>query len=140
VKNQILSLSIFLIFFIYLISSKAFAHGGRTDASGCHNCRTGACAGTYHCHGGGSAIISVPTTNQYAPSSNQIQLPTPNTSNQNIKNMQEQVTNNSQTMDKRSEPKANTSSGSDPKDTSVLLASIMGVLGLGYFIFSIFNR
>ena len=26
------------------------AHGGRLDANGGHNCRTGSCAGTYHCH------------------------------------------------------------------------------------------
>jgi endonuclease YncB( thermonuclease family) len=32
--------------------SKAFAHGGRLNASGCHNQRSN---GTYHCHRGGSS-------------------------------------------------------------------------------------
>ncbi len=27
-----------------------FAHGGRLDSQGGHNCRVGSCAGTYHCH------------------------------------------------------------------------------------------
>jgi len=28
----------------------AFSHGGGLDWQGGHNCRTGSCAGTYHCH------------------------------------------------------------------------------------------
>jgi hypothetical protein len=35
-------------------SSIIFSHSGRTNSSGCHNCNVGSCAGTYHCHGGGS--------------------------------------------------------------------------------------
>jgi len=27
-----------------------FAHGGRLDSQGGHNCRVKSCAGTYHCH------------------------------------------------------------------------------------------
>ena len=30
--------------------SIVFAHGGRLDSQGGHNCRVGSCAGTYHCH------------------------------------------------------------------------------------------
>lgn len=30
-----------------------YAHSGRTDSSGGHNCYTGPCAGTYHYHNGG---------------------------------------------------------------------------------------
>ncbi len=39
------------------------AHSGRTDSSGGHNCRVGACAGTYHYHNGGGA--TTPTTTPY---------------------------------------------------------------------------
>jgi len=28
----------------------AYSHGGGLDSRGGHNCRTGSCAGTYHCH------------------------------------------------------------------------------------------
>jgi hypothetical protein len=41
------------ILFLFSVTP-IFSHSGRTDSSGCHNCRTGACAGTYHCHNGGS--------------------------------------------------------------------------------------
>ncbi len=30
--------------------SIVFAHSGRLDSQGGHNCRDGSCAGTYHCH------------------------------------------------------------------------------------------
>lgn len=41
----------------------AQAHPGRTDANGGHNCRVGACAGTYHYHnGGGSSSTPQPST------------------------------------------------------------------------------
>lgn len=43
-----LALGLFLVF-----PSVIFAHSGRTNSSGCHNCNVGACAGTYHCHNGG---------------------------------------------------------------------------------------
>lgn len=26
------------------------SHGGRIDSRGGHNCKSGSCAGTYHCH------------------------------------------------------------------------------------------
>ncbi|MBP9687247.1 YHYH domain-containing protein [Candidatus Woesebacteria bacterium] len=41
------------------------AHSGRTNSSGCHNCNVGSCAGTYHCHGGGS--YQAPSTATYKP-------------------------------------------------------------------------
>ena len=31
-------------------AQSAGAHGGGLDGQGGHNCRTGSCAGTYHCH------------------------------------------------------------------------------------------
>lgn len=37
---------------IFLIPSPVIAHSGRTDSYGGHNCYVGACAGTYHYHGG----------------------------------------------------------------------------------------
>lgn len=47
--------NIILIAFILTIPSISFAHSGRTDASGCHTCRTncaswGLSTGEYHCH------------------------------------------------------------------------------------------
>lgn len=35
------------------------AHSGRTNSEGCHNCNTGSCAGTYHCHGGGTNSLNI---------------------------------------------------------------------------------
>jgi len=44
----------FTITFGFLLwPSIVFAHSGRTDSSGGHNCRVGSCAGTYHYHNGG---------------------------------------------------------------------------------------
>lgn len=42
------------VLLLFIFTTPAYAHSGRTNSSGCHNCYTGACAGTYHCHGGGS--------------------------------------------------------------------------------------
>jgi len=39
-----------LVIAILLTPFTSFAHSGRTDSSGGHNCRTGSCAGTYHYH------------------------------------------------------------------------------------------
>jgi len=48
----------FLLFFSLIFLPKiTFAHSGRTDAYGCHNCYTSACYGEYHCHGGGGGYI-----------------------------------------------------------------------------------
>ena len=33
-----------------MFTQTANAHGGGLDSQGGHNCRVGACAGTYHCH------------------------------------------------------------------------------------------
>jgi hypothetical protein len=45
-------LLLFILVFV-IQSPVASAHSGRTNSSGCHNCYTGSCAGTYHCHNGG---------------------------------------------------------------------------------------
>jgi hypothetical protein len=47
--------TVLLLFFLAFAfhPSVAAAHSGRTNSSGCHNCYTGSCAGTYHCHNGG---------------------------------------------------------------------------------------
>lgn len=52
-----------LILALVIPASPTFAHSGRTDSSGGHNCNVGACAGTYHYHNGGSA----PSTPRYNP-------------------------------------------------------------------------
>jgi len=41
---------IFALLLVLVPTSTAVAHGGGLDARGGHNCRTGSCAGTYHCH------------------------------------------------------------------------------------------
>jgi len=46
-----MKLSILVLLFGFLLSELALAHGGRTNASGCHNNRK---TGGYHCHGGSS--------------------------------------------------------------------------------------
>ena len=48
-------ITLILIAFVLTIPSISFAHSGRTDASGCHTCRTncaswGLSTGEYHCH------------------------------------------------------------------------------------------
>ena len=53
-------LVILIVFFIPVV---VFAHPGRTDASGCHTCRTncakwGLSNGEYHCHNGNSSSSS----------------------------------------------------------------------------------
>lgn len=50
-KNLFIIISILFLFSV----TPVFSHSGRTNSSGCHNCRTGSCAGTYHCHNGGSS-------------------------------------------------------------------------------------
>lgn len=64
---------IFVLVCLFVLSSfdAAFAHSGRTDSSGCHNCYTGACAGEYHCHNGGYS------GGGYTPPARQYLLPTP---------------------------------------------------------------
>lgn len=56
-----------LLLCLLLIPSLVFAHGGRTDKSGCHNDRK---SGGYHCHNGGtpsqSPRASTNSTNTYS--------------------------------------------------------------------------
>jgi len=42
----------------FLLIPSVWAHSGRTNSSGCHNCNVGSCAGTYHCHNGGTSYTS----------------------------------------------------------------------------------
>ena len=44
----------------------ASAHGGGLDWQGGHNCRVGACAGTYHCHQARAGICA-PVKKQVVP-------------------------------------------------------------------------
>lgn len=37
------------------LTTKTYAHSGRTDSFGGHNCYVGSCAGTYHYHNGGNS-------------------------------------------------------------------------------------
>jgi len=52
---KIIKILILFLFFTLFLSGahNTFAHSGRTDSSGGHNCYVGACAGTYHYHNGG---------------------------------------------------------------------------------------
>ena len=55
-------ISIFVLIFTFLFSSMAYAHSGRTDSSGGHNCSEksqakGLCTG-YHYHNGGDSTSS----------------------------------------------------------------------------------
>ena len=52
-----------VILIVFFIPGVVFAHPGRTDASGCHTCRTncakwGLSNGEYHCHNGNSSSSS----------------------------------------------------------------------------------
>jgi hypothetical protein len=47
--------SIFLVLLGLVLPMHTFAHGGRTDASGCHNNRK---TGSYHCHSGTSPAVN----------------------------------------------------------------------------------
>ena len=49
------------LFFLLQFSPVVLAHSGRTNSAGCHNCNVGSCAGTYHCHNGGT-YSPAPTT------------------------------------------------------------------------------
>lgn len=68
-----------MIVFVTVIPP-ATAHSGRTDASGCHTCRTncakyGLRSGQYHCHGGARSSPSPPTRTQKPPPPPSVQLP-----------------------------------------------------------------
>lgn len=41
-------------FLLFSFNQVVLAHSGGKDSFGCHNCNVGSCAGTYHCHNGGS--------------------------------------------------------------------------------------
>lgn len=55
IKLLFILLGFILGIFIFIGNSlgATFAHSGRTDSSGCHNCYTSECYGEYHCHNGG---------------------------------------------------------------------------------------
>jgi hypothetical protein len=46
-----------LFFAVLMLPIFVYAHGGRTNAEGCHNNRK---TGEYHCHGGGLPKVSQP--------------------------------------------------------------------------------
>ncbi|OGM77844.1 hypothetical protein A2375_01965 [Candidatus Woesebacteria bacterium RIFOXYB1_FULL_31_120] len=52
------------VLLLVLVPKITLAHSGRTNSEGCHNCNVGSCAGTYHCHNGGSYTAPQP---QYVP-------------------------------------------------------------------------
>lgn len=55
-----------------LLPTMVWAHGGRTNAQGCHNDRK---HGGYHCHGGVVATPSVPLRRQNPPASPPVSVP-----------------------------------------------------------------
>ena len=59
---------LFTLFFLLVLPTEVYAHSGRTDSSGGHNCNVGACAGTYHYHNGGSSYTP-PTYTYTQPTS-----------------------------------------------------------------------
>jgi hypothetical protein len=46
--SSLLQNHLLFILLLFIITQNAFAHGGRTNAAGCHNNRK---TGEYHCHG-----------------------------------------------------------------------------------------
>jgi hypothetical protein len=107
-----------------------FAHGGRTDASGCHNCRTGACAGTYHCHGGTTTVrpqvINVPVTQPA------VVQPT----NTNNYNSNTPVPQSNQTTESKNFSQENKNSESNFE----FLPTTLVLMILGYFIYGIIKK
>lgn len=60
-NNNLFTLLIILFTFLFFYNQKVLAHPGRTDAFGCHTCKTncpswGLYYGEYHCHNGGYSI------------------------------------------------------------------------------------
>lgn len=87
-----------LLCFLLITPSKVEAHPGRTDANGCHYCRTncakwGLRTGQYHCHNGGgynsSSSNSYNSTNSYGSTSpsNYSQPETPKSSDNTLKSV-----------------------------------------------------
>ena len=55
-RRVLISKSALLVVLAVILSpNTGFAHGGRTDSNGGHNCNVGACRGTYHYHNDGSS-------------------------------------------------------------------------------------
>jgi len=138
--SKIFYISLFCFSSVVFTSLEVKAHGGRTDSNGCHNCRTGACAGEYHCHGGGVyKAPQVHTKPTDTPSPKLLPIVNPKTEIQEDKT----VNNNIESIDKSKEIQKqdeNKKNNSHPADDFVKLVSILGSLGLGYFIYGIFNR
>ena len=87
-----------LLCFLLITPNKVEAHPGRTDANGCHYCRTncakwGLSDGQYHCHNGGgynsSSSNSYNSTNSYGSTSpsNYSQPETPKSSDNTLKSV-----------------------------------------------------
>ena len=87
-----------LLCFLLITPNKVGAHPGRTDANGCHYCRTncakwGLSDGQYHCHNGGgynsSSSNSYNSTNSYGSTSpsNYSQPETPKSSDNTLKSV-----------------------------------------------------
>lgn len=76
---------IFALFALFVFTSRAEAHPGRTASDGCHYCRTncdswGVAWNERHCHGGGSAPIQDQAQIQegvIAPTASQLYTPVP---------------------------------------------------------------
>jgi hypothetical protein len=138
--SKIFYIFLFCLFSFLLTYKEVKAHGGRTDSSGCHNCRTGACAGEYHCHGGGGYVApQIQIQPVVTPSLQPVTVESPKPQIQDYKplNNNTENTNNLKEVQKQNE---NNQNDSNPVDSFIMLASILGSLGLGYFIYGIFNR
>jgi len=62
-RTRHVKFSILAVLLSFFLSELALAHGGRTNASGCHNNRK---TGGYHCHGSGASSSS--SYKSYTPS------------------------------------------------------------------------
>jgi hypothetical protein len=134
--QNILKLNYFLLVFLFLTitASTAKAHGERTDANGCHNCRTGACAGTYHCHNSPVIINPIPVLTQ--PQTTQQVQPTLNTLQPTSQSVQPKINENNQKDQKTND----TSSAIKSFGLFLVLLSVSLISVLIAFIYSIFNK
>ncbi|MCO4794749.1 MAG: YHYH domain-containing protein [Bacteriovoracaceae bacterium] len=57
-----ISKKLVLLIVTLLLSTSVFAHGGRTNSSGCHNNRK---TGDYHCHNSGASTYQAPKSYDY---------------------------------------------------------------------------
>jgi hypothetical protein len=125
------------ILVLLLLTSRAYAHPGRTDASGCHTCRTncanwGLSTGEYHCHNAKALPQpEEPIHSKYGEGGTGYTYPAPEYKQENINNNVENI------------PVVNTVNNSDEtnNDNSAGVAvATVGIGGVGYYLFRVFKK